>query len=67
MRDLNSTFRGMLTSTIQIVQKRCEKCNFGEQILDGYKKQLEKMKSDIEKPKLALENLRRIKAEVENL
>ena len=67
VRDLNSTFRGMLTSTIQIVQKRCEKCNFGEQILDGYKKQLEKMKSDIEKPKLALENLRRIKAEVENL
>lgn len=67
VRDLNSTFRGMLTSAIQIVQKRCEKCNFGEQILDGYKKQLEKMKGDIEKPKLALENLRRIKAEVENL
>lgn len=67
VRNLNSTFRGMLTNTIDSINKKCKNCNFGEKLLDGYKKQLEKMKADIEKPKLALENLRRIKAEVEKL
>ena len=64
---LNNTFMDMLTKAIDDVLDKCKSCNFSEKILDGYIRLLQQKKEEIEKPKLALENLRRMKGEVEKI
>lgn len=65
--ELNRSFQAILNDAVSDVKSKCEKCNFAEQVLDGYQKQLKKKKEDIEKPKLALEILGRMKKEVEQI
>lgn len=65
--ELNRSFQAILNDAVSDVKSKCEKCNFAEQVLDGYLKQLQKKKEDIEKPKLALENFKRMKKEVEQI
>lgn len=67
VRDLNSTFMSMLKNAIDEIVSKCNSCNFSEKILDGYIRLLQQKKEEIEKPKLALENLRRMKGEVEKI
>ncbi|MGL4986658.1 MAG: hypothetical protein ACRC5H_05900, partial [Treponemataceae bacterium] len=67
VNQLNRDFKGMLKTAIDDVLKKCKNCNFSKLILDGCIKRLDKKKSDLEKPKLALENLKRIRNEVEQI
>ena len=63
--ELNRTFRAKLKAAMDDVYARCKSYPFSKNVLDAYIKRLEKAKSDIEKPKLALENFRRMRKEVE--
>ena len=65
--ELNRSFQDILNDAVSDVKSKCKNCNFAEQVLDGYLKQLQKKKEDIEKPKLALENFKRMKKEVEQI
>ncbi len=64
---LNRQFRKMLTDALDTVYRRCKESSFSKQILDSYLKELEKTKKDLEQPKLALENFKRMKSEVGNI
>ena len=64
---LDKDFKDILDSVLENILQKCKSCNFSKQVMDGYIKKLEKAKSDIEKPKLALETLRRIRSEVEKI
>lgn len=66
-RDLFSAFRGNLKNTIDDILVKCKASNFADLVLDGFIKQLEKKKNDLEKPKLALETLKRMKREIASL
>lgn len=61
---LNRTFKETLKEALGDVYRQCRNCDFSKNVLDPYLKQLEKKKADMEKPKLALENFRRMKEEV---
>lgn len=61
---LNRTFREMLNNAAEDVYRQFRKCDFSKSVLDPYLRQLEKKKEDLKKPRLALENLRRMKEEV---
>lgn len=63
--NLNRTFKGKLKTAIDDVLKSCKNYAFSKNVLDSYQQRLEKMKADIEKPKLAIENFRRMRKEVE--
>ena len=64
VNELNRKFKGKLNDAIEDVYRQCTSCNFSKSVLDPYLEQLEKKKQDMEKPKLALESLKRMKAEV---
>lgn len=64
---LNREFKSILNGAIEDVLQKCKHCDFEKQVLDGYIKKLEKAKSDIEKPKLALENFKKMKEELEKI
>lgn len=64
---LNREFKSILYSAIDDVLRKCKACDFAKEVLDGYVKKLEKAKADLEQPKLALENFKRMKAELEKI
>lgn len=64
---LNREFKKILHSAIDDVYEKCKACDFAKEVMDGYLKKLEKDKADLEKPKLALENFRRMREEVEKI
>ena len=64
---LSRTFRGMMNDAIEDVYRKCMNCNFSKSVLDPYITQLEDKKKDMEKPKLALENIKRMKEELEEI
>lgn len=61
--ELNRAFKAKLQSATDDVFNKCKNCNFSRDVLDSYMQQLEKKKSDLEKPKLALENFKRMRKE----
>ena len=63
--ELNRTFKQKLKSAMDDVLKKCQNCNFSKNVLDSHLKQLEKKKNDLDKPKLALENFKRMRKETE--
>lgn len=63
--ELNRNFRGILNNALDDVLEKCKNANFSKKVLDSYIKQLEKSKADLETPKLAIENFKRMKKEVE--
>lgn len=63
--NLNRGFRSKLNNAIEDVLEKCKHADFGRKVMDSYIKQMEKTKEDLEKPKLALENLSRMKKEIE--
>jgi len=63
--ELNREFKTKLKSAMDDVLKKCQNCNFSKNVLDSHLKQLEKKKSDLDKPKLALENFKRMRKETE--
>lgn len=63
--DLTLKFSKTMREAIDDVYEKCKAANFSKKVMDSYIKQLEKLKEDLEKPKLALENLSRIKKDVE--
>ena len=63
--ELNREFKTKLKSAMDDVLKKCQNCNFSKNVLDSHLKQLEKKKSDLDKPKLALENFKRMCKETE--
>lgn len=67
VEDLEHELRQMVASALKNIKAKCSKNNFGKTILDHYLKQLEKEKAELEKPKLALENFKRISKEIEDL
>ena len=67
IRDLNSQLKNNLKDCIEDIEDKCNRCDFPKLVLDSYLQQLQKKKEEIEKPKLALENLRRIKSEIESI
>lgn len=64
---LNREFKSILTKASEDVLEKCKHCDFEKQVLDGYIKKFEKAKSDLEKPKLALENFKKMKEELEKI
>lgn len=64
---LNREFKSILRSAIDDVLDKCSKCDFAKEVLDGYVKKLEKQKADLEQPKLALENFKRMRADLEKI
>lgn len=60
-------FKNMLYSAIDDILDKCKNYDFAKDVMDGYLKKLEKSKADLEQPKLALENFRRMKEELEKI
>lgn len=67
INNLNREFKFILTSAIDDVLYKCKNCDFAKEVLEGYEKKLEKSKADLEKPKLALENFKRMKDDLEKI
>ena len=67
INNLNREFKFILTSAIDDVLYKCKNCDFAKEVLEGYVKKLEKSKADLEKPKLALENFKRMKDDLEKI
>ena len=65
--NLNREFKSILNSAIDDVLYKCKNCDFAKEVLEGYVKKLEKSKADLEKPKLALENFKRMKDDLEKI
>lgn len=61
VRNVNGKFKEMLNATLDDVLEQCKSCNFSKQVLDSYVKKLKQKKKDLEQPKLALENLKRMR------
>lgn len=59
--DVHGKFKKMLNDALNDVLQRCKKCNFSRQVLDSYLTKLEQRKKDLEQPKLAMENIKRIR------
>lgn len=64
---LNREFKSILNEAIEDVLNKCKSCDFSKMVLDGHIKKLEKAKNDLEKPKLALENFKKMKEELEKI
>lgn len=62
--ELSRIFRGKLQFAMDDVLSKCKSCQFSKNVLALYLEQLEKKKRDLEKPKLALETLKRMRSEV---
>lgn len=62
--ELNREFKSLLKGAIDDVLNKCKNFDFAKEVLDDYVKKLEKKKADLEAPKLALENFKRMKAEL---
>lgn len=67
VNQLDREFKSILHGAIEDIFNKCKKCDFAKNVLDGYLKKLEKSKADIEQPKLALENFKRMKNELEKI
>lgn len=67
IEDLEHELKETVASALKNIKTKCSKNNFGKTILDHYLKQLEKENAELEKPKLALENFKRISKEIEDL
>lgn len=67
INNLNREFKSILNSAIDDVLYKCKNCDFAKEVLEGYVKKLEKSKADLEKPKLALENFKRMKDDLEKI
>lgn len=65
--ELSSTFRKKLKAAIDDVLSNCKKYEFSKNVLEVYKSSLEKKKKDLEFPKLAIENFKRMKKEIEKI
>lgn len=57
-------FKEIVLSAAEDVKEKCKSYGFSKRLLDGYKKQLEKRLSDLQTPKVAMENLKRMKKEL---
>ena len=64
---LNREFKNILYSAIDDILDKCKNYDFAKDVMDGYLKKLEKSKADLEQPKLALENFKRMKEELEKI
>jgi uncharacterized protein YdaU (DUF1376 family) len=62
---LNRGFMTTLREAMDDVYNKCVHCRFPAIVLEPYRKQLEEKKKCMEQPRLALENLERIRKEVE--
>lgn len=67
INNLNREFKSILNSAIDDVLYKCKNCDFAKEVLEGYVKKLEKSKADLEKPKLALENFKRMRDDLEKI
>lgn len=67
VNQLDRKFRSILHDAIDDIYNKCTKCDFAKNVLDGYVKKLEKAKADLEQPKLALENFKQMRAELEKI
>lgn len=67
VKDLEHELKETVSSALKTIKTKCSKNDFGKTILEHYLKQLEKEKAELEKPKLALENFKRISKEIEDL
>jgi hypothetical protein len=65
--NLNRAFKSILNAAIDDILYKCKNCDFAKEVLEGYVKKLEKSKADLEKPKLALENFKRMKDDLEKI
>lgn len=65
--NLNRAFKSILNAAIDDILYKCKNCDFAKEVLEGYVKRLEKSKADLEKPKLALENFKRMKDDLEKI
>lgn len=64
---LNLRFKEMMQEAIEDVYQKCRSLGFSKSVLAPYIRQLEERKKDMEAPKVALENIRRMKDEVEHV
>ena len=60
-------FKETVVSAAADVKDKCKSYGFSKRLLDGYRKQLEKRLSDLQTPKVAMENLKRMKKELEKI
>lgn len=67
VNNLNRAFKSILNAAIDDILYKCKNCDFAKEVLEGYVKKLEKSKADLEKPKLALENFKRMKDDLEKI
>lgn len=67
INNLDREYKSILNSAINDVLYKCKNCDFAKEVLEGYVKKLEKSKADLEKPKLALENFKRMKDDLEKI
>ena len=65
VNELSRKLKGTMNDALEDVYRKCMSCSFSKSVLDPYISQLEDRKKDLEKPMVALENLKRIKKEVE--
>lgn len=64
---LNREFTLLINDTLRRIVDDCKSCNFSSRLLDSYITKLEQRKRELEKPKLALETIKRMRSDVEKL
>lgn len=64
---LNREFTSLISDTLRRIVDDCKSCNFSSRLLDSYITKLEQRKRELEKPKLALETIKRMRSDVEKL
>ncbi len=67
IQDLEYELKQTVSSALKEIKSKCLKNDFGKTIIEHYLKQLEKEKAELEKPKLALENYKRLIKDIEEL